>query len=108
MRSMRYRSAIIVTLFCLKRLAADSSFYQRYVSIVDTSGKWPTGLKSPLLVDTNNTTAKLTNAVIRLDNLRTNGEVAGVCLGMTTDEVVARWGKPPGLQCSSTTGPSFS
>ena len=102
MRSMRYNLVFVVIFCCLKCLAADDTYYQRYLRLVDITGK---GSSSPLLVDTNNTTAKFTNVVVRLDNLRTNGEVAGIRLGMTTDEVVARWGMPRGLQCSSAVGP---
>jgi hypothetical protein len=107
MSTIKYTLAFIVALVCFGCLA-DDSFYQRYLSLVDTSGTFLRGHTSPLLVDTNNTTAKITNVVIRLDNLRTNGEFAGIHLGMTTDEVVARWGMPRGLQCSSATGPCLS
>lgn len=105
MRNIRYNLLFVVALACLKCVAADESYYHRYLRLVDTSVTWPTGLQSPLLVDTNNTTAKLTNLVIRLDSLRTNGEIADIRLGMTTDEVVACWGMPRGLQCSRAVGP---
>jgi hypothetical protein len=108
MKTTGYSSTIVAIVFCWQCLLAEESFYQRYEKIVDTSGLWPTGINSPSLVDTNNTVAKLTNVVIRLDNLRTNSEVAGIRLGMTTDEVVARWGRPRGLQCSSAAGPNFN
>jgi len=107
MISNKYTLAFIVSLVCF-RGSADDSFYQRYLSLVDTSGTFLNGHTSPLLVDTNNTAAKIGNVVIRLDNLRTNGEIAGIRLGMTTDEVVARWGMPRGLQCSSMTGPCLA
>ena len=108
MNTIRCGTVVAVTLFCLCCVGAEESYYQRYLRIVDTSGEWPKGIRSHLLIDTNNTTAKVTNVVIHLGNLRTNGEISGIRLGMTTDEVVARWGMPLGLQCSSATGPWFS
>jgi hypothetical protein len=47
-----------------------------------------------VLVDTNNKAAKLTNLTLSLRKMRENGEVGDIHLGMTMDEVVARWGKP--------------
>lgn len=49
----------------------------------------------PFLVDTNNTGAKVTSADLDLQRLKERGEVSGVRLGMTMDEAIARWGKPP-------------
>ncbi len=71
-------------------------FYQQYVLAVDTNQ-----ITQPLgallaLVDKNNTSIKVTNAVVDLERLKQGGEVSRVRLGMTMQEVVDRWGKPKG------------
>lgn len=110
MRIKLYISALAIAFLSFKCAAAEETYFQQYLRIVDFR-QWPTGhftsLKSPFLVDTNNTTGKLKNSVIPVNNLKTNGEIAGIRLGMTTDEVVARWGKPRSIACSSPIGPWF-
>jgi hypothetical protein len=71
-------------------------FYQQFSSSIATNrGTYIPLDEYPFLVDTNNTSAKLTNAVVNLKDLKEHGEISGVRLGMTMDEAVARWGKPP-------------
>src|SRR5262245_61470584 len=109
MRPERYISAFVAGFLCFTCAAADETYFQQYLRIVDMT-KWPTnwmGTKSPFLVDTNNAGPKLRSVIIPVDNLRTNGDIAGIHLGMTTDEVVARWGKPRSIVCSSPIGPWF-
>ena len=50
---------------------------------------------APALLDTNNTAFRITNILTGLTESRKSGEVASLRLGMTMDEVVAAWGKPP-------------
>jgi hypothetical protein len=69
-------------------------FYQQFLSAVDTN-KFTQALGAlPGLVDTNNTRIKVTNAVVDLKSLKESGEISHLCLGMTMQEVVDRWGKP--------------
>ncbi len=74
---------------------ADQSYYQSYLALVGTNDECQIGyVCSPLLLDTNNTTPKLTNEVINLHDSNVQGCLGKICLGMTMDEVVAAWGKP--------------
>jgi hypothetical protein len=69
-------------------------YYDRFLSIIDTNDLMWRHLTSPLLVDTNNTMPTFTISPISLKKALASGEVAGVRLGMSMDEVVALWGKP--------------
>jgi hypothetical protein len=115
MKSTRNSLPFIVAAFCFRCLAADDGFYRSFLSASDTNNldtsslKSPSGyLLSPLVVDTNNTAAKLTNVVIHLDKLTGRGELADIHLGMTMDELVARWGKPKGLHPNCDGGHRFN
>ena len=48
----------------------------------------------PLLVDTNNTALKTTNAACSFDGLKMRADIGSVRLGMTMEEVVSAWSKP--------------
>lgn len=92
----------VVAAYCFRSVAADDAFYQRFLRDSDTNN--PSSLKSrlgsllsPMLVDTNNTAAKMPNVVVNLEKLTQRGEFADLRLGMTMDEIVARWGKPTWL-----------
>jgi hypothetical protein len=86
---------VTLLLCCFKCFAAESDFYGRFLSLTTTTNDWRViGVTNALLVDVNNKAPKLTNAVIPLERLRTEGEVGTIRLGMTMEEVVTRWGKP--------------
>jgi hypothetical protein len=74
--------------------AADSGYYHLLVSLIDTNDSPARGVSSGLLVDTNNLSPKVTNTLRRLPELQRSGEVFGVRLGQTVEEVVGIWGKP--------------
>lgn len=74
-------------------LAADGAFYRQFEAIAANASSGP--LASPLLVEIDNTLPKITEAVLSLDKLRRTGQVGGVNVQMTMDQVVERWGKPP-------------
>jgi hypothetical protein len=110
MNRLRQYTALFVVFYCIRAFAADGDFYRLFQSAVTnyyrplhnaaTNGQ-SIEIDSPLLVDTNNTGFKLTNAVLHLEALTANGEPSGIRLGMSMEEVVARWGKPIGIdpQC---------
>jgi hypothetical protein len=79
----------------MRCLAADSDYYQQYLRFVDTNS--PSGIAKAALEDTNNKAPKLANTVLSLQKMREQGQIGNIHLGMTMDEVVARWGKPFGL-----------
>jgi hypothetical protein len=106
MRAIHRATIILLALGCLKGSAAESTFYRAFTSIVATNEMaWE--IKSPLLVATNNTGYKLTNAIVNLASIRTTGALAGVRPGMTMDEVVECWGKPMELWVKGFGGPRF-
>jgi len=85
---------LIFTLCALDCVAADQEYYRQFLSVVDTNLAVPHVFRSPLLTDTSNTNPKLTNSTVSLKKVTASGEIAGVKLGMTMDEVVSVWGKP--------------
>ena len=93
---MRTHLMIGLVLFAVGLPALSGDYYSQYVSALDTNRFTQPLSASPALVDTNNNAIKLTNAVLDLKSLKQNGEVSGVRLGMTMQEVVNRWGKPRG------------
>jgi hypothetical protein len=74
--------------------AAELDFYDLFTRLVDTNAWRSQGVTNALLVDANNKAPKLTNSVLSLEKLRTEGEVGDVRLGMTMEQVVSLWGKP--------------
>jgi hypothetical protein len=88
---------ILVLLCCLRCPAADSDYYHQYLRLTDTNSIRQ--VTNAVLVDTNNKTAKLKNVVLCLQKMREQGQVGDIHLGMTMDEIVARWGKPSQLNC---------
>jgi hypothetical protein len=97
----------LATTCCLSCFAADGGFYRDFLTLADTNDLNPHLLKSPLLVDTNNTRLKLTNTVVQLEKLLGTGELASLRLGMTMDEVVELWGKPKAFYTTCGGGPRF-
>ncbi len=85
---------------------AELKFYQLYLRFAAANPDiWE--VTSPLLVDTNNTGYKLMSALTNLAKIRTSGALAGVYPGMTMDEVVTQWGKPPELWLKGPGGSRF-
>jgi hypothetical protein len=89
------RSLAVAVLLCsLGFPVFGGDFYQQYLSAADTNQfTQPLGAL-PGLADTNNTGMKVTNGVVDLESLKQSGEISGVRLGMTMQQVVDRWGKP--------------
>ncbi len=59
----------------------------------------------PLLVDTNNTANRLRNCCFRLNTVFAGGPIGRLRLGMSMDEVVRVWGKPPQVWWNYQGGP---
>ena len=74
--------------------AGESTFYRELVSLIDTNDSMARGITSVHLTDTNSLGVKVTNAISQLSEIMASGDVAGVKLGLTAEEVVARRGKP--------------
>ena len=106
MHAIRHYAALLLALGALSSLAADQEFYRHFLSFTTANAEsWE--VMSPLLVDTNNTGYKLIHALTNLAKLKTTGALAGVRPGMTMDEVVSQWGKPPQLWAKGFGGPRF-
>lgn len=71
-------------------------YYRQFVSSAGTNEDCACLDDYPFLVDTNNTGTKLASGPLNLQSLKERGELSGIRLGMTMDEVVGRWGKPYG------------
>ena len=89
---MRRLLRFVLILWCSAGRGGD--FYRQFLSLVDTNQPGALPVRSLLLTDTNNTARKLTNTVVNLSNVWEWGEIAGVRLGTTMEEVAALWGKP--------------
>jgi hypothetical protein len=100
---------VALSLFCCYGTGAVAGeFYDRFLSLVDTNAPGALPVRSPLLTDTNNVAAKLTNCIVNLSNACSAGEIGGVRLGMTMEEVTALWGKPRYFHGRCFGGPNFS
>src|SRR5437868_13685720 len=93
---MRTYCILALAICCFSSRAADDEFYRHDSTLVDTNQRPLRPVTSPLLVDSKNTGAKVTNAVLNLEGLQQAAELSGVRLGMTMGEVVGCWGKPKG------------
>ncbi len=103
---MQKAALCLALLGCLSSLAAEQRFYQQYLSFTASNPEtWEVG--TPLLVDTNNRGYKLTSVLTNLAKLKTTAALAGVRPGMTMDEVVRLWGKPPEMWAKGFEGPRF-
>jgi hypothetical protein len=104
--SRSYAATCLVLLGLLSSFAGEQPFYQRFLSFTASNPQsWE--VDSPLLVDTNNRAYKLASVLTNLAKLKTTGALAGVRPGMTMDEVVTQWGKPPELWAKGFEGPRF-
>jgi hypothetical protein len=108
LQSMRSLLVALVLLQACATFAADDAYYRTFLSIIGTNDRAPQAINAPALIDTRNTSRKLTNAVFDLEKFRTRGEMAGIHLGMTMDEVVRQWGKPPHFHPNCGGGPRFT
>jgi hypothetical protein len=106
MKTLFRYSSISVFLYFLNCASAEDIFYRRFLDVVGTNRLGSSLLKSPLLIDTNNSQPKLTNA-FPVQKLIEQGEVGNIRLGMNMDEVVACLGKPEGLYSKCYGGPRF-
>jgi hypothetical protein len=100
----RYAALSLALFGGLSSLAAEPGFHQQYLSF-STNNPESWEVRSPRLVDTNNTGYKLRSVLTNLANLKTTAALAGVRPGMTMDEVVAQWGKPVELWAKGFEGP---
>jgi hypothetical protein len=107
MNRLRQYTIVAAMFYCVSSLAADDGFYRRFLTAIGNNDGQQVHITSPFLVDTNNSVPKLTNAVINLDKLKATGELSGMRLGMTMQEVVTRWGKPRGFWSNCFGGPRF-
>ena len=106
MHAIHRATVLLLALGCWSGVAAEPTFYRTYMSVVATNEMaWE--IRSPSLVDTNNTGYKLTNALVNLASIKITGALAGVRPGMTMDEVVGCWGKPMELWVKGFGGPRF-
>jgi hypothetical protein len=87
--------------------SADESYYGRFMDLAGTNLTRIVAIDSPLLIDTNNNTCKLTNFVVNLADSKATGQLGDVRLGMTMEQVVACWGKPHGFYTRCYGGPRF-
>src|SRR5882724_2322724 len=104
MKIVRKFSMLALTSWCFTTSAADEEFYRQFLSLAGTN---LIAITSPALVNTNNAEAKLTNSILNLTQVCSLGEVAGVHLGMTMQQVANAWGKPPRVWSRCLGGPRF-
>jgi hypothetical protein len=98
---------LLVVLTAPRGRAEEGSYYRLFLGAIDTNSTRIVALESPLLIDTNNNTCKLTNFVVNLAGANATGGLGEVYLGMTMEQVVAVWGKPSGLYSRCYGGPRF-
>src|SRR5436305_132993 len=91
MNTARQYAVLFLTLYCATSFAAGNDFYRLFLA---TATNEQLAFTSPLLVDTNNAGFKVTNVLLHVEALKPDGEPSGIRLGMTMDQVVAKWGKP--------------
>jgi len=61
--------------------AADGYFYKSFTTLVDTNRLQLEHVRNPILVDTNNTSPKLANTVLSVEQIRNEGRVGSLRLG---------------------------
>ena len=83
---------------------AEQDYYQEFIRVFGSNSWSRSTPVAALLINATNTGLKITNAVVDLKDVIASGEVSGVRLGMTMDEVVARWGKPPEIHIINSQG----
>ena len=95
---------LLLGLMTLDAVGAELGFHDRFM---EASRVHQGFLSDPSLVETNNFGSVLTNAPISYSGFSTRGELAGIRLGMTMDEVVAAWGRPRQAVARCYVGPRF-
>ena len=104
--SRSYAATCLVLLGLLSSFAGEQPFYQRFLSFTAANPQsWE--VDSPLLVDTNKQGLQTGERPDEPRQAQTTGALAGVRPGMTMDEVVTQWGKPPELWVKGFEGPRF-
>lgn len=94
---------LLLGLMTLEAVGANPSFHDGFM---EASRVHQGFLSDASLVDTNNFGPVLTNAPISYAGF-THGELAGIRLGTTMDEVVATWGRPSRAYTRCYGGPRF-
>jgi hypothetical protein len=97
MRKITFQCAVLMALASLCSDAAEFAFYKSFTTLVDTNRFQWESVRDPVLVDTNNTSSKFANIVLSVEQIRNEGRVGPLRLGMSMDEVVALFGKPKWL-----------
>jgi hypothetical protein len=105
MRTTRQIFIIIAVLCCWGSFAAEQNIYARFLTAARADAEQP--IRDPSLTDTNNLASKVANAGMSLQELKTNGEIGTIRVGMTMEEIVACWGKPKCIWTNCYGGPRF-
>jgi len=105
MKNIRQFLVVLILVSVMRCWSADQDSYRTFLSIVSSSGNVP--ITSPVLVDTNNLTPKLTNLVVSLPDTKATGRLGDIRLGMTMEQVIDRWGKPEWIWPRCFGGPRF-
>jgi len=96
----------LALLGAVSSLAGEQKFFRQFLSFTASNPQsWE--VDSPLLVDTNNRGYKLMSVLTNMAKLKTTAALAGVRPGMTMDEVVTQWGRPPEIWAKGFEGPRF-
>ena len=107
MRSIRQYLVVLSLVSVTKCWSADQDLYRTFLSIVSGSGGQNVPITSPVLIDTNNLTPKLTNLVVSLPDSKATGRLGDIRLGMTMEQVIGHWGKPGWIWRRCFGGPRF-
>ncbi len=85
----------------------ETNFHARLLAGVNTARPGVQQVTDPMLVDTNNTGNKVQGCRLRLDSVAAGGPISGIQFGMSMDEIVRHWGKPPQAWWNYQGGPRF-
>lgn len=85
----------------------ETNYYASLLASVNGSPPRIQQVADPTLVDTNNTANKVQGCLFRLNSVDTGGPIGNIQLGMSMDEVVRVWGKPPQAWWNYQGGPRF-
>jgi hypothetical protein len=107
MTTIRLCVLVLIAFAVTNCSGADQEYYRTFLSMVDTNSTRIVSINSPLLIDTNNNALKLANFAINLADTKAKGQLYDIHLGMTMEQVVARWGKPRCLWSRCYGGPRF-
>jgi hypothetical protein len=100
---------LLVATLLLSWNCSGQEFYHAFLKLAaDPNAQTSIPERAPQLIDANNTAYRLTNTVLTLRSALRNGEIVGIRLGMSMEDVVAAWGKPLFIYGFCLTGPRFS